>query len=106
MSFPLPIKHTASESTVTSHADKAMSEIDVQLQELESAKQRMFAVLSKFADHLDSAGVLVPPMPEPEGKLAGETACNSPMGMRIRGVRVDLHGIAEDFERLLARLAV
>lgn len=50
--------------------------------------------------------MLIPPPPEVEGKQCVETATNSPLGERIRGVRSDLHGIASDFERLLSRLAI
>lgn len=82
------------------------SEVEIQLNELESAKARLNLVLAQFAGRLQEGGVLIPPPSCEEGKAHVETATNSPLGERIRGVRADLHCIASDFERLLSRLAV
>lgn len=82
------------------------SEVEVQLNELESAKAHLNLVLAQFAGRLQEGGVLIPPPPEVEGKQCVETATNSPLGERIRGIRSDLHWIASEFERLVSRLAI
>lgn len=97
MSFPSSISAPARDA----------SEVEIQLNELESAKARLNLVLAQFAGRLQEGGVLIPPPPPGDScKLSAETATNSPLGERIRGVRSDLHGIASDFERLLGRLAI
>ena len=83
------------------------SEIDRELDALDCARKRLDAVLTNLGGHLQDAGVLVSPRPESaEGIGEAENIPGSQLGSRIRGVRSDLHNIADDFERLLSRLAI
>lgn len=99
MSFPTP-------GMLPQNPIREASEVEIQLNELESAKARLNLVLAQFAGRLQEGGVLIPQPPEAEGKSFAEVGPNSPLGERIRGVRADLHCIASEFERLLSRLAV
>ena len=88
-------------------AARPASEIDRELDALDSARKRLDAVLANLGGHLQDAGVLVSPRPESaEGIGEAENIPDSPLGSRIRGVRSDLHNIADDFERLMRRLAI
>lgn len=85
---------------------KEASEVEIQLNQLEGAAAVLRSMRDEFAMRLQEGGVLIPPTTEPDGKLCAETATNSPLGERIRGVRAELTCIAGDFGRLLGRLAI
>lgn len=87
-------------------APRPTSEVENELGELERARARLEHTLASFLDHLQSSGALIPPCPEEALKQVGEDMPASALGSRIRLVRNDLHSVANDFDRLLARLAI
>ena len=95
--------HTAEKSQ---SATRQETEIDRELSLLSAALSTLSIQLGDVLESLDAAGVLVPPLPEPELLRSAEMVTSSPMGNRILGIRSDICSLTDHIRRISARMAI